>query len=189
MSEGFWGREVTCEVMAEVPYRQSGSLVSALRGIVRSLRLQVYKAKSRGRLTWGKNCWIGPSARITSPNYCRLGNNVGTGADMIVEADLEVGDDVLISSRVAFISDDHKFEDPNTTVFWNGRREDCAITLGGDNLIGHGVIVIGPVKIGKGCIVGSGAVVTRDLPDYTVCVGMPAKPIRKRFPDSPGSTD
>ncbi len=169
--------------MAEVPYRQSGRLGSTLRKIVRGVRLKIYKFKSKGRLSWGENCWIGPSARITSPNFCKLGNNVGTGADLIVESDLTVGDDVLISSRVAFISDDHKFEDPDTTVFWNGRREDCAVVLGGDNLIGHGVIVIGPVTIGKGCIVGSGAVVTKDLPEYTVCVGMPAKPIRARFPD------
>lgn len=171
--------------MAEVPYRQSGRVGSIIRTFVRSVRLNIYKLKCRGKLSWGQNCWIGPGARIGPPEFCRLGTNVGTGADMIVEANLTVGDDVLISSRVAFISDDHKFEDPSTTIFWNGRREPCEIILEGDNLIGHGVIVIGPVKIGKGCIVGAGAVVTKDLPPYTICLGMPAKPFRPRFPESP----
>lgn len=169
--------------MESAPDRQASGPIAIVKKIVRGLRLNLYRISSGGKFTWGDNVWVGKGARISCPNYCRFGNNVGTGTDMIVEADLEIGDDVLISSRVSFISDDHRFDDPQTTIFWNGRNPDCKIEIGGDNLIGNGVIVIGPVKIGKGCVVGSGAVVTKDLPPYTICVGTPAKPIKNRFAD------
>ncbi len=55
-------------------------------------------------------------------------------------------------------------------------------SLGRDNLIGHKATIIGNVRIGKGCIVGAGSVVTKDLPPNTICCGVPARPIRDRFP-------
>jgi hypothetical protein len=49
--------------------------------------------------------------------------------------------------------------------------------------LGAGVVVLRGVTIGDGCIVAANAVVTRDLPPYTICGGLPAKVIRSRVPD------
>jgi hypothetical protein len=49
--------------------------------------------------------------------------------------------------------------------------------------IGHGAIIMPGVKVGIGAVVGSGAVVTKDVEPYQIVVGVPAKPIRKRFSD------
>lgn len=103
--------------------------------------------------------------------------------NLLVEANLRVGKDSLISSNVCFVGDDHRFDDPNTTVFWNGRKPTPTIILEGDNMIGNGCTIIGPVTIGKGCIVGAGSLVTRDLPPYTICIGRPAKVLRPRYPE------
>ncbi len=62
-------------------------------------------------------------------------------------------------------------------------RKDDACYLGHDIWIGHGAIILAGVKIGTGAIIGAGAVVTKDVPDYSVAVGVGTKVIKKRFPD------
>jgi acetyltransferase-like isoleucine patch superfamily enzyme len=96
-------------------------------------------------------------------------------------ANVIIGDDVMISSSVAFIGNDHAFDDPDATIHSQGLLPIPTIRIGGDNLIGYGAIIIGPVTIEKGVIVGAGSIVTRDLPAGTICVGNPAKPRRSRY--------
>jgi phosphonate metabolism protein (transferase hexapeptide repeat family) len=77
--------------------------------------------------------------------------------------------------RVQYGLDDHDDEG-----FFNWRRDDPCI-IGHDVWIGHGALVVAGVRIGTGAVVGAGAVVTKDVAPYEVVVGVPAKPIRKRF--------
>ena len=55
------------------------------------------------------------------------------------------------------------------------------VTIGPDVWIGHGAILMPGVSVGIGAVVGAGAVVTHDVPDYTIVVGVPARPLRCRF--------
>ncbi|MCR8546436.1 chloramphenicol acetyltransferase [Salipiger sp. P9] len=54
--------------------------------------------------------------------------------------------------------------------------------IGHDTWIGHGAVVRPEVTIGDGAVVGAGAVVTRDVPPYMIVAGVPAVPLRERFP-------
>ncbi len=68
-------------------------------------------------------------------------------------------------------------------AFFEWRREHrCRI--GHDVWLGHGAVIMPGVAIGTGAVVGSGAVVTKDVAPYTVAVGVPARPIRTRFPSA-----
>lgn len=58
------------------------------------------------------------------------------------------------------------------------------IAIGNDVWIGGRVMVMGGVKIGHGAVIGAGAIVTRDIPDYAIAVGIPAKVIKYRFDQS-----
>ncbi|WP_282935206.1 DapH/DapD/GlmU-related protein [Paenibacillus sp. RC67] len=60
-------------------------------------------------------------------------------------------------------------------------RKGNRVTIGHDVWIGHGAIVMKGVHIGTGAVVGSGAIVTKDIEPYTIVVGVPARPIKKRF--------
>ena len=66
--------------------------------------------------------------------------------------------------------------------FFDWRRE-RAVEIGHDVWIGHGAIVLAGRRIGTGAVVGAGAVVTKDVADYTIVVGNPARVLRRRLPE------
>ena len=66
----------------------------------------------------------------------------------------------------------------NVTDSWDNKGD---IVIGNDVWIGYEAVVMSGVTIGDGAIVGARAVVTKDVPPYTIVGGVPAKPIRKRF--------
>ncbi len=65
--------------------------------------------------------------------------------------------------------------------FFSWRREN-RVTIGHDTWIGHGAILLPGVTIGNGAVIGAGAVVSKDVAPYTIVGGVPAAPIRERFP-------
>ncbi len=62
-------------------------------------------------------------------------------------------------------------------------RAEHGIEIGHDTWIGHGAVIMPGVRVGHGAIIGSNAVVTKAVADFAIAVGVPAKPIRQRFPD------
>lgn len=66
----------------------------------------------------------------------------------------------------------------NITNAWDNKGD---IVIGNDVWIGYEAVIMAGVTIGDGDIIGTGAVVTKDIPPYTIVGGIPAKPIRKRF--------
>ena len=77
---------------------------------------------------------------------------------------------------------------PNEYFRWLGvdaafraRRQAKAVSIGNDVWIGHGAVIMPGISIGNGAIVGANAVVTKDVPAYTIVAGAPAKPLRRRF--------
>lgn len=76
---------------------------------------------------------------------------------------------------------DYGFAATDDEIIFNRRRNN-RVTIGHDVWIGHGAIVMKGVHIGTGAVVGSGAIVTKDVEPYSIVVGVPAKPVRMRFP-------
>lgn len=68
---------------------------------------------------------------------------------------------------------------------WDNKGD---IVIGNDVWIGYEAVVMAGVTIGDGAIIGSRAVVTKDVPSYTIAGGVPAKPIRKRYSGETAAT-
>jgi len=163
------------------PYRQKSLLTSFLRSLIRSYRLLLIKLYLGRSFTCGSDVVFGRSFDLRPPNYLRISDRVGIGKNFTLESDLIVGTDVLISSNVSVVGNDHRFDDPLSTVYSQGRFPESLVIIEGDNLIGYGVVIVGNVRIGKGCIVGAGSVVVNDLPSYSICAGIPARFIKNRY--------
>ncbi|MHC1759633.1 MAG: DapH/DapD/GlmU-related protein [Negativicutes bacterium] len=89
-----------------------------------------------------------------------------------------LGKNVLTADRV-YISDNlHVYEDINTPIMHQGAAFKGAVEIGEGSWIGENVAIIG-ANIGKNCIIGANCVVTKDIPDYSVAVGNPAKVVKK----------
>lgn len=91
----------------------------------------------------------------------------------------EIGDNVRIAAQVVIIPMNHIYEDPDTPIWKQGIRAK-GIKIEDDVWIGAGAKILDGVTIGKGSVIGAGAVVTDDIPPYSVAVGVPARVIKKR---------
>ena len=84
----------------------------------------------------------------------------------------------MTADRV-YISDNlHGYEDINTPIKDQPIRQINPVRIGEGSWIGVGVAVMG-ATIGRHCVIGANSVVTRDIPDYSVAVGIPAKVIKR----------
>ncbi|EAW33882.1 DapH/DapD/GlmU-related protein [Lyngbya sp. PCC 8106] len=112
----------------------------------------------------------------------KIGNRADIGCSTIISAisGISIGDSVLIAGNCyigggRYISDRLDIPLMDQGLFSKGTVE-----IGDDVWLGAGATVLDGVKIGKGCIVGAGAVVTKNLPDYSIAVGVPAKVVQNR---------
>lgn len=99
---------------------------------------------------------------------------------------IHIGDRVLLGPNVQLISVNHPL-DPALRA--TGVEYSSPVTIGDDCWIGAGAIIMPGVTLGKGCVIGAGAIVTKDVPDYCVAVGNPARVIKRVDPADASSTD
>jgi phosphonate metabolism protein (transferase hexapeptide repeat family) len=134
----------------------------------------------------------------THIEYTMLGDYSYLGPNCMV-ADARIGKFCAIAASVRIGAPNHPMDRPSLhrftycpeyysadavrdAEFFKDRRT-AVVTIGHDVWIGHAVIVLPGVTIGNGAVLAAGAVVTRDVPPYTIVGGVPAKPIRARFPE------
>ena len=86
----------------------------------------------------------------------------------------------MMGRDVIIMASSHKFDDCNIPMRLQGYKPVKEVIIEDDVWIGHRVIILPGVNIGKGSIIGAGSVVTRDVPQYAIVGGIPAKIIRYR---------
>lgn len=111
----------------------------------------------------------------------RIGDGSGLGINMSVGRPLVIGRDVMIGRNVLFLRRNHSFDRTDIPMRQQGYTIPQPLRICDDVWFGDRVIVLSKVnRIGKGSIIGAGAVVTKDVPDYAIVGGNPARVIRMR---------
>lgn len=128
----------------------------------------------------GDNVWIDKGVWFGNGGDRRLGNNSGIGANASVARYTYIGNDVIMGRDVIFITQLHRFDDVNIPMNRQGFKPDEPIIIEDDVWIGARAIILPGVRIGKGAIIGAGAVVTEDVKPYSIVGGVPAKFIKSR---------
>jgi acetyltransferase-like isoleucine patch superfamily enzyme len=90
-----------------------------------------------------------------------------------------IGPNVLIASRVYISDHDHDFENPDVLPVHSKRLTSKPVVIEEGVWIGEGAIILKGVTVGKRAVIGANAVVTKDVPPFTIVGGVPAKVIRK----------
>ena len=93
--------------------------------------------------------------------------------------DVNIGEDVLIGDRVTILDAGHNFNNLDVPIRLQGDSFLGAVRLLDGCWVGSGAVIMPGVSIGKNAVIGANAVVTKDVPDFTVAAGIPAKTIRK----------
>lgn len=127
----------------------------------------------------GKNVNIEHGAVISSK--LSIGDNSGIGIDCVCNGELTIGTDVMMAPECVIISRNHEFSSIDIPMRLQGYQEIVPLEIGNDVWIGRRVMIMpGVRKIGNGVIIAAGAVVTKDIPDYAIVAGVPAKIIKWR---------
>jgi lipopolysaccharide O-acetyltransferase len=97
-------------------------------------------------------------------------------------ASVTLGRDVLVARGVHLGDHDHAFTDPGRPASWQGIANAAPVMIGDGAWLGHNVTVTAGVSIGRGAVIAAGAVVTRDVPPFSLAVGIPARVVRSWAP-------
>ena len=111
-----------------------------------------------------------------------VGNNVGLGKNFkSLNRIVTIDDYLMMGEDVLFLGGGHKVDRTDIPMGQQGDYEPTPLYIAGDVWIGARVIVLpGCKKIGHGAVIGAGSVVTKDVPDWAVVGGNPARIIRLR---------
>jgi acetyltransferase-like isoleucine patch superfamily enzyme len=143
---------------------------------------ELLEALDEGRLRIGEGallepgCWLtlAPEARIEIGAGCFLNRNTMLAAYELIE----IGDHTMFANG-CFVGDaEHRFDDPETPVTWQGFTSKGPVKIGANCWFGVNCVVTSGVTVGERCVIGANSVVTGDLPPGSIAAGAPARVIK-----------
>jgi acetyltransferase-like isoleucine patch superfamily enzyme len=138
----------------------------------------VLEAFEEGRLEVGEHTLFEPGVWITAPGDARVRIGSGTFLNigvMVAAQDLvEIGDHCMFANGCFITDGNHRFDDPDRPVPWQGFSTKGPTRIGANVWCGANVVITSGVTVGDRCVIGANSVVTRDLPPFSIAAGAPA---------------
>ena len=123
-----------------------------------------------------KNAYFTPDVSI--------GDRSSVGVDCEVYGPVTIGNDVMMGPECVIYTVGHRHDRIDITMIEQGFTQVEPVSIGDDTWLGRRVMIMPGVKIGKGCVIAAGAVVTKDIPEYSIAGGIPARVLKSRIETS-----
>lgn len=120
-----------------------------------------------------QHVYVGDGNNVEIGNFCRINDNVKLD-------NVKIGNYVMIARRTQFVGKMHKFSSTEVPMLLQKGDVQNQTIVEDDVWIGLNVVIMPGITIKKGCIIGAGAVLTKDTVEYGIYGGVPAKLISKR---------
>ncbi len=127
--------------------------------------------------------WVNIEKGVHFGDGLIIGDGSGIGANSNVPSDVTIGKNVMVGQELLIYTHNHCMERIDIPMKEQGMTQDLPVTIGDDVWIGSRVTILPGVHIGNGAVIGAGAVVTKNVPDYEVWGGNPAKKLKARKED------
>jgi len=135
-----------------------------------------------GRLEIGKHTLLEPGVWISAPppGRIRIGSGVFLNLGvMVVALELvEIGSHCMLANGCFVTDANHRFDDPDRPVPWQGFTSKGPTRLGDNVWCGANVVITSGVTIGERCVIGANSVVSTDIPPFSIAAGAPARVLR-----------
>lgn len=113
--------------------------------------------------------------------HVTIGDGSGVGYECTLNGPVHIGNNVMMGPWVLVYTQNHRLDRTDIPMRQQGMSETRPVTIEDDVWIGARVILLPGVTVGKGSVIGAGAVVSRDIPPYSVAVGNPCRVVRTRI--------
>ncbi|MFZ0090646.1 MAG: acyltransferase [Solirubrobacteraceae bacterium] len=143
----------------------------------------VLEALREDRLQVGSQTLFEPGVWITAPGAARV--RIGSGSFLnlgVTVAALElvaIGDHCMFANGCFITDADHRVDDPDRPVTWQGFQSKGPTRVGDNVWCGANVVITSGVTVGERSVIGANSVVTTDIPAYAIAVGAPARVVKK----------
>jgi acetyltransferase-like isoleucine patch superfamily enzyme len=99
---------------------------------------------------------------------------------------VSIGRNVLMGGRVYITDHDHSYDEPDLSALESPRLKVAPVEIGDGAFLGEGCVILKGVRVGRRAVVAANAVVTRDVPDFAVVAGVPARVVKSLSSAPPG---
>lgn len=128
----------------------------------------------------GFNVNIEQGANFAGGSKLEIRDFSGLGRNCIVPYDIKIGKYVMMAPDVVILGLNHRSDRSDIPMMFQGYREYSPVIIEDDVWIGQRAIILPGIKISRGAIIGAGAVITKDVPEYAVVVGNPGRIVKNR---------
>lgn len=170
-------------------HRIRGLIFNFKKGVFKNTGLKLSEnvtIKNRDRVSIGKNVFIGKNVDIfpVGGEYLSkviIGNNVVIGDyNRFASCDcIEIEDDVLFAAHVHITDHSHEFRDIDEPIIKQGIYSKGKVKIGKGSWLGYRSEILSGVTIGEHCVIAAGAIVTKNIPAYSIVAGIPANIIKR----------
>lgn len=158
-------------IVSKLPNSRFGNIFRKIRNWYVCDILQIMQKDSNNYFE--ENIYIGNGKNIVFGKHCHINENVFIqGAN--------IGNFVMIAPNVSILNSTHNYQNIELPMIMQGEEKSLNPIIEDDVWIGRNAVIMPNIKIGKGSIIGAGAVVTKDVESYSIVGGVPAKLIKKR---------